>query len=377
MGLYRELDGLLVVSIDQAVSAPYCGLMLADAGARVIKIERPEGDLARRYDRGANGESTFFAWMNRGKESVCLDLNRSEDIALLRNMLRRADVFLHNLAPGSLARRGFGGDVLREHNPTLICCDINGYGNSGEAAKKKAYDFLVQAESGLCAVTGTAEAPTRVGVSICDIATGLTAFSAILRALIQRGRTGKGIDLSVSMFDVLADWMNMPLLSHRYLGGAPKRLGLTHALIAPYGAFTCAAGEQVLIAIQSNREWTIFCEQVLRQPELADDPRFADNADRVTHREQLQQIIDTVFSGHDRSDLILLLNETGIANGQLSEVEDLSEHRFLRNLQAEFGGMTVDMADLPVRTEQERPTLVPALGQHSAAVRTEFSTAEE
>ena len=226
MGLNRELDGLLIVSIEQAVSAPYCGLLLADAGARLIKVEREDGDLARRYDRGANGESTFFAWMNRGKESICLDLNRADDVELLQKLLFKADVFLHNLSPGALARRGFGGDVLRQHNQGLICCEINGYGNSGEAAKKKAYDFLVQAESGLCSVTGSAEEPTRVGISICDIATGLTAYSAILRALIQRGRTGEGIDLSVSMFDVLADWMNMPLLAHRLFRRRTPKAGV-------------------------------------------------------------------------------------------------------------------------------------------------------
>ena len=373
MGLNRELDGLLVISIEQAVSAPYCGLLLADAGARLIKVERKEGDLARRYDRGANGGSTIFAWMNRGKESICLDLNQPEDVKLLQKMLLKADVFLHNLSPGALAKRGFAGEVLREKNAGLICCEINGYGNSGEAAKKKAYDFLVQAESGLCSVTGNAQEPTRVGISICDIATGLTAYSAILRALIQRGRSAEGIDLSVSMFDVLADWMNMPLLAHRYLGGAPKRLGLTHALIAPYGAFTSRDGLPVLISIQSNREWRIFCEQVLHQAQLAGDAKFADNTDRVAHRVELQGIIDAVFARHDREELINILNENGIACGQLSSVSDLSQHRFLRNAQAHFGGCDIDMADLPVRTDQARAQYVPQLGEHTDSVRTEFS----
>ena len=199
MGLHQELAGLLVVSMEQAVAAPYCGLMLADAGARVIKVERKEGDFARGYDRGADGNSVFFSWLNRGKESVALDLNIDDDETLLRSMLEKADVFLHNLAPGSLARRGFGGDALREHNSGLITCEINGYGSSGPSARKKAYDFLVQAESGICAINGTREQPARVGISICDIASGQTAFSSILRALIQRGRTGAGIDISIAI----------------------------------------------------------------------------------------------------------------------------------------------------------------------------------
>ena len=373
MGLNRELDGLLVVSIEQAVSAPYCGLLLADAGARVLKVERDVGDFARGYDRGADGNSTIFAWLNRGKESVCLNITDESDAALLRSMLSKADIFLHNLAPGALAKRGFTGEALRAHNPGLICCEINGYGNTGDAAKKKAYDFLVQAESGVCAVTGTAEAETRVGLSICDIATGLTAYSGILRALIQRGRTGEGIDLSVSMFDVMADWMNMPLMAHRYFGGAPKRLGLTHALIAPYGAFNTRDGGRVLIAIQSNREWCNFCENVLQRPELGEDTRFKDNTDRVANRDALHAAIDRVFGNTDRAELIAMLDQHNIACGQLSSVEDLSEHTFLRNFEAQFGDTTVAMADLPVRTENARPEAVPLLNQHGDAIRAEFS----
>ena len=373
MGLNRELDGTLVVSIEQAVSAPYCGLMLADAGARVIKIERDVGDFARGYDRGAGGQSTIFAWLNRGKESLCLDITDAGDATLLRSMLRNADVFLHNLAPGSLAKRGFDGDSLRKDNPGLICCEINGYGNSGAAAKKKAYDFLVQAESGVCAVTGTPAEETRVGLSLCDIATGLTAFSAILRALLQRGRTGEGIDLSVSMFDVMADWMNMPLMSLRYFGGAPKRLGLTHAFIAPYGAFGTRDGGRVLIAIQSNREWCNFCENVLQRPELGEDPRFKDNPDRVTNREALHAAIDAVFSTKDRVELIELLDSHNIACGQLSSVEDLSTHPFLRECGVQFGDAEISVADLPVMVDGERPSLVPKLDQHGKAIREEFA----
>jgi len=371
MGLNRELDGLLVVSLEQAVAAPYCGMLLADAGARVVKVERPEGDFARSYDRGADGQSTIFAWLNHGKESVCIDLNDPGDEAILRAMLRDADVFLHNLAPGALDRRGFGGEGLRTHNPGLITCDISGYGNRGAAAQKKAYDFLVQAEAGICAVTGTAQNPARVGISICDIGSGLTAFSAILRALIQRGRTGQGIDLSIAMFDVMADWMNMPLMAHRYFGPAPQRLGLTHSFVAPYGAFGAADG-QVLISIQNNREWAVFCEAILGRPDLARDARFADNPDRVANREALTAIIDAAFGQVDTDTLLARLGTARIACARLSSVADLSEHEFLRNLALTFGGVPLSVADLPVRTDAPRPPHVPSLGEHTARIRQEF-----
>jgi len=374
MGLHQELSGLLVVSMEQAVAAPYCGLMLADAGARVIKVERKEGDFARGYDRGANGNSVFFSWLNRGKESVAIDLNADDDEALLRSMLKKADVFLHNLAPGALARRGFGGDVLREHHPGLITCEINGYGSSGPAARKKAYDFLVQAESGICAINGTREQPARVGISICDIASGQTAFSSILRALIQRGRTGNGVDISIAMFDVMADFMNFPLLAHRYLGGAPERMGLTHALIAPYGAYQVKGDAQILIAIQSDREWCVFCDAVLGQPELGQDTRFVNNTERVRHRDVMDEIINAVFGRYDIDEITQLLDNAQIACGRLSSVEDLSNHELIRNQVAHFDGVEVSMADLPVVTEGARPTAVPVLDQHGPSIRKEFSS---
>jgi len=373
MGLDQELAGLLVVSMEQAVAAPYCGLMLADAGARVIKVERTEGDFARGYDQGADGKSVFFSWLNRGKESICIDLNQDADEALLRSMLKHADVFLHNLAPGALTRRGFGGEALREHNPGLITCEINGYGSSGPGAGKKAYDFLVQAESGICAINGTQEQPARVGISICDIASGQTAFSSILRALIQRGRTGTGVDISIAMFDVMADFMNFPLLAHRYLGGAPQRMGLTHPLIAPYGAYTVKDGSHILISIQSDREWCSFCGAILGQPELGADTRFMNNTERVKHRKAMDEIINGVFGRHSADQMSQLLDDAKIANACLSSVEDLSNHQLIRNLVADFGGTKVNMADLPVVTDGERPTLVPALDQHGESVRSEFA----
>lgn len=373
MGLNRELEGTLIISLEQAVAAPYCGMLLADAGARVIKVERPDGDFARGYDRGANGHSTIFAWLNHGKESVCIDLNDDADEALLRAMLKKADVFLHNLAPNALSRRGFGGTDLRTENPGLITCEITGYGTEGRAANRKAYDFLIQAEAGLCAVTGTPEHPSRVGVSITDLSAGLTAFSAILRALIQRGRTGTGIDLSVSMFDVIADWMNMPLLGHRYFGPAPQRLGLTHTFVAPYGAFHAADGI-VMISIQNNREFSTFCSAILGQPELADDPRFADNPERVEHRDTLTAIINAAFGLRTREVLITELETAKIACARLNDVADLSEHPFLRNTALSFAGTTVSVADLPVKTGSGRHPHVPALGEHDRALRDEFGS---
>lgn len=373
MALEGELDGILVVSMEQAVAAPYCGLLLADAGARVIKVERPEGDFARLYDKGADGQSVFFAWLNRGKQSVCIDLNQPEDEQLLRSMLSKADVFLNNLAPGALQRRGLGWSDLSKNNPGLINCSISGYGTEGEAASKKAYDFLVQGESGLCAVTGVEEQPSRVGISIADISTGLTCYSAILRALIRRGKTGKGVDIAISMFDVLADWMNMPLLGHRYLGGAPARLGLTHGLIAPYGAFAVSDGSQVLLSVQSNREWQAFCEKVLERPELGEDPRFRDNPDRLANRDALHEAVDEVFSRHSREEVMRKLDDARIANAQLSTVGDLSKHPFLRNHMVRFGSAELQMADLPVPTSGQRHEDVPLLGEHSDAVRAEFA----
>ena len=372
MGLNNELDGITVVSLEQAVAAPYCGLMLADAGARVIKVERPEGDFARGYDAGANGQSAIFAWLNRGKESICLNLKTEDDLALMRRMLARADVFVSNLAPGSVPRMGLTGEELRRVNPGLITCMISGYGDSGAVAKKKAYDFLIQAESGLCSVTGTPDSPARVGVSLTDLSTGLTAFSAILRALIQRGRTGVGIDLKISMFDVLADWMNMPLMAHRYMGGAPARSGLKHSFIAPYGAFSCGDGGQVLLSVQSNREFAALCRDVLKQPDLLKDPRFAQNPDRYVNRAALDAIVTSCFENYNMPEVLAKLEAAHIANAQLNSVADLSDHPFLRNTKAMIGGTTIEMAALPVQTDAVSATDVPGLGAQTAALRMEF-----
>ncbi len=373
MGLNKELDGTLVVSLEQAVAAPYCGLLLADAGARVIKVERPEGDFARGYDAGANGQSAIFAWLNRGKESICLDLKDPDDLGVMRTMLQRADVFVSNLAPGAIARMGLTAETLRIDNPGLIACTISGYGDTGEAAQKKAYDFLVQGESGVSAVTGTPDAPARVGLPLSDLSAGLTAFSAILRALLQRVRTGKGVDLSVSMFDVMADWMNMPLMGHRYMGGAPARSGLKHTFIAPYGAFDCGDGGQVLLSVQNNREFAELCTQVLNQPDLPQDSRFAQNTDRFANRATLDAIVTEAFAPFDTDTVIAKLDAAKIANSRLNSVADLSDHPFLRNTQAMIGGTTVDLAALPIQTDSGGAHHVPDLGADSARIRAEYT----
>ena len=372
-GLEDELSGITAICIEQAVAAPYCGLLMADAGARVIKIERPEGDFARGYDKGADGHSTIFMWLNRGKESICLNLKADEDMALLRKMIDKADILVSNLAPGTVEKMGLVGEQLRRSNQGLITCRINGYGSEGLAAKKKAYDFLVQGESGVVAVTGTPEHPARVGVSLTDLSTGLTAFSAILRALHMRYRTGKGVDLEISMFDVMTDWMNMALCGHRYFGGAPARTGLTHSFVAPYGGYHCKDGKQVLLSIQNDREWVDFCNHVLKQPELGEDARFIHNTDRYTHREILADIINDCFSTYRAEDIITLLDDTRIACSTLNDVKDVSVHPFLKERQISMGEAVIDIADLPVRRKKGSVQRAPLKGEHSDQIRAEFS----
>jgi formyl-CoA transferase len=370
--LGNELEGLLVVSLEQAVAAPYCGLLLADAGARVIKVERPDGDFARGYDAGADGQSAIFAWLNRGKESVCLNLKDKQDLDVMRAMLRKADVFLSNLAPGAVARLGLSGEALRKDNAGLICVTLSGYGEDGNAATKKAYDFLVQGEAGVCSVTGTLDHPARVGVSITDLSTGLTAYSAVLRALIKRGITKRGLDIKLSMFDVVADWMNMPLLQHRYAGGAPERSGLQHSFVAPYGAFQCRDGKFILLSIQNNREFSVFCEHILNKSSLASDPRFIQNPKRYANRAALDEIINAVFAGIDQDALTLALDRVQIANAKLNDVADLSTHPFLKNSVAQIGATRVEMAALPIQSAGDGMVLVPALGTHTNDIREEF-----
>ena len=297
------LEGLLVVALEQAVAAPMCTCRLADAGARVIKIERPEGDFARGYDDVANGESSYFVWLNRGKESVVLDLTKADDKALLAAMIAKADVFVQNLKPGAVAKLGFPIERLRREHPRLIVCSVSGYGDSGPYADRKAYDLLVQAEVGLASITGGPSEPARVGVSVCDIGAGMNAYEAILEAMIVRGRTGEGAELSVSLFDAIADWMTIPLLQQEG-GKPPKRVGLAHTSIAPYGVFKSRDGVDVLISIQSDREWRVLAEQVLADKALANDPNFATNVERVKRRAETDGRVAAVFGSLDVEPLI-------------------------------------------------------------------------
>ena len=376
MQLQNELKGLSVVSLEQAVSAPYCGMLLADAGARVIKVERPEGDFARDYDTGANGESAIFAWLNRGKQSICLDLNSKKDRALLVNMLAQVDIFLSNLAPGALDRKGLSAVTIRKLNPKIINCSISGYDLKSPLKKRKAYDFLVQGEVGLCSVTGTAENPVRVGISITDIATGLTAFSAILRALIQRSINGSGVDIDLSMFDVMAEWMNMPLLGHRYMGGAPKRTGLSHSFVAPYGAFKTKDKKNILLSIQNNREWESFCVSVLKSIELVNNQKFKTNIERYKNKRELEKIISDIFIRYNKKSLINNLRAASIAYANLNSVEDLSEHIIIKNKKINYGSMIVSVADLPVSNNQNVLSKAPSLNENEVSIRNEFGLIE-
>jgi itaconate CoA-transferase len=376
MGL--PLEGLLVVSLEQAVAAPYCASRLADAGARVIKIERAEGDFARGYDRAAKGQSSYFVWLNRGKESVVLDIKKSEDNALLQRMLARADVFIQNLLPGAAERAGVGTAALRKKFPRLITVDISGYGDTGPYAEMKSYDLLVQAETGLCMVTGRPEGPGRVGVSVCDIAAGMYAYQAVLEALIQRGRTGEGSAIKVSLFDGIAEWMTVPLLHQDYGAGAPPRVGLNHPSIAPYGAYESEDGQLILISIQNEREWTRLCAEVLGDAAIATDVRFDSNVVRVKNRPELDRIIAAKFGMLEADRLAERLKAAQIAFGRVNTVAQFSKHPQLRRVTigTPNGHVALPAPPAQVVGETRRIGPVPAVGQHSEAIRSEFAGAK-
>ena len=370
----KVLEGLLVVSLEQAVAAPLCTSRLAEAGARVIKLERAEGDFARGYDSVVHGESAYFVWLNRGKQSLRIDLKDPADAALVERMLSKADVFVQNLAPGAAARSGFGSADLRARYPRLITCDITGYGESGEAAGMKAYDFLIQCEAGLASITGTADDPARVGVSVADIACGMNAHAAILQALIERGQTGKGRGIAVSLFDGLADWMTVPLLHHDYGGKAPSRAGLKHPSIAPYGAFPTADGSQIVVSIQNEREWAKFCATVLGDASLATDPRYASNTLRCANRAELDAFVGQIFAGEMPHALIARLEAAGTAWARLNGVDGLSRHSQLRRVTADTPTGPVALPASPIRWDGEEAVAmpVPALGADDEAIRAEF-----
>ncbi len=370
----KDLEGITVVALEQAVAAPYASSRLADAGARVIKIERAEGDFARRYDSLVNGDSSYFVWLNRGKQSICLDLKDDGDKALLAAMVARADVFIQNLAPGAVERMGFGLDELLQRHPALICCSITGYGRKGPYAQQKAYDLLVQAESGLCAVNGTEHGAARVGVSVCDIAAGMQSFQAIMQALYARTRTGKGRIIDVSLYHALADWMNVPYLQTRYGNKPPARVGLRHPTIAPYGAYVCSDDKAVLISIQNEREWKQLCADVLGDRDIATDERFVSNNRRVSNRDALESIVASVFSSVPRETIIERLTTAKIAFGRLTDLEDLAAHpqnRFI-TVQCDGGEIELMAPGFATRGTSVEYGPVPSLGQHDGALRAEF-----
>jgi itaconate CoA-transferase len=372
-----DLADLLVVSVEQAVAAPYLTSRLADAGARVIKIERPEGDFARDYDGYVNGESAYFVWLNRGKESIRLDLKGADDAAILRAMIGRADIFVENLAPGALARLGFEPADLRRADPRLITCSISGYGEDGPFRDQKAYDLLIQAETGLAEITGTPEGRARVGVSVCDIAAGMTALQGVLQAVIGRMKDGKGRHVAVSLFHALGDWMNVPYLQHVYGGITPQRVGLVHPTIAPYGAYRCGDGKDLLISIQNAREWRVLAADILDDAALADDPRFAANGARIENRAQLDEIVGAAFARRSREEMVARLEAARIAYGRVSTLDDLVHHPQNRTILVQAPSGPVRML-APGATHDGQFRVadrVPALGEHEASLRREFAAA--
>jgi formyl-CoA transferase len=361
------LEGITVVAVEQAVAAPFCSSRLADAGAHVIKIERPEGDFARFYDAAAKGQSSYFVWLNRGKDSAVVDLATKDGRAELERLIAGADVLLQNLKPGSLDKMGFARERLKQDYPKLICCTITGYGDTGPYADRKAYDLLIQAESGLASITGGPEGPSRVGLSIVDIATGATAHAAILEALIARGRTGRGADIRISMFDVMADWLTVPLLNSE-AGNPPKRIGLAHPSIAPYGTFRSKDGKDILISIQSEREWKKLCAEVLGQPDLPNDPRFANMVERVRNRALTDKIVGDAFGAMTRDDLLAKLAGADIAFAEVNSMDDLAVHPHLRRIEVATpnGTVTYPAPAAIVVGDERRYGAVPAVGEHAS-----------
>jgi len=320
------LEGVTVIAVEQAVAAPFATRQLADLGARIIKIERPVvGDFARGYDATVNGLSSHFVWLNRSKQSLTLDLKRAEAIDVLRRLLARADVFIHNLAPGAMTRLGFASADVRRANPRLVACEVSGYGSSGPYRDKKAYDLLVQSEAGVLSITGSEEEPAKVGISVADISAGMYAFSSVLAALLHREKTGEGSSIEVSLFDSLAEWMSYPVY-YAYGGAPPPRSGARHAVIAPYGPYQAGDGKIVYLGLQNEREWARFCAGVLGRPEMATEPRFSSNPQRVEHRDELDAAITAAFSGLTAEEVIARLESAQIANARMNTVQELIDH---------------------------------------------------
>ncbi|MGB7184755.1 MAG: CaiB/BaiF CoA-transferase family protein [Burkholderiaceae bacterium] len=369
------LEGVTVIALEQAVAVPYCTSRLADMGARVIKIERPGGDFARAYDSAVFGESTYFVWINRGKESVVLDLKNPDDAAIMDNMIASADVFIQNLAPGAVARLGFGADVLRQKYPELITCSLSGYGESGPGSKLKAYDLLVQAESGLVAVSGAPGDWGRIGVSLCDVGAGMNALIGILDALARRRITGEGDDIQVSLFGTAAELMAVPYLQTRYGGEEPQRVGLKHPGVAPYGVFRCADEREVLISIQNEREWVQLCEIFLGDVSVATDPRFHTNSARCENRDALDETIQRRFGELKAVRATALLDKARTAYGFINSVQGLIDHAQLQTTPMPVHDGVALLPAVPYASSATpkafRP--VPAVDEHGDRLRNEFS----
>ncbi|MFB8112523.1 CaiB/BaiF CoA transferase family protein [[Kitasatospora] papulosa] len=374
------LSGITVVSIEQAVAAPFATRQLADLGARVIKVERPGGgDFARRYDTTVHGQSSYFVWLNRSKESLTLDLKTERGRAVLEELLARADVFVQNLAPGAAARMGLSADDLAERYPTLIPCAVTGYGSSGPWKDRKAYDLLVQCQTGLVSLTGSAREAARAGVSVADIAAGMYAYSGILTALFTRATRGTVRAVEVSLFEALAEWMGQPAYYTAYSGAQPPRVGTRHATIAPYGTYTAADGRDVLLSVQNEREWAALCERFLGDPGLTDDPRFATGPARVSNREEVDALLAWRIAASGSSEVMALLDAIGIANAPVNDVKQFLEHPVLaaRDRWREVavpGGETVEALLPPVDLAGTTPRMgaVPAVGEHTGQILAEL-----
>ena len=380
----RPLEGITVVALEQVIAGPFATRQLADLGARVIKIERPgTGDAARAYDHTVKGLSSHFVWTNRSKESITLDVKHPRAGAILERLIRRADVFLQNLAPGATDRLGLGASTLRERQPALIWCGISGYGPSGPYAEKKAYDLLVQCETGVLSVTGTPDAPSKAGIPVADIAAGMYAFSSILAALIRRQRTGDGATLDITMFEALGEWMGFPAYFTAYGGSAPPRSGAHHATIAPYGPFRTGDGGSVFLSVQNEREFARFCEVVLGNRSLATDPRFASSPARLAHREALHAEIERVFSRLSAAQAVERLETADIANARLNDMQEFWGHPQLkarsRWAQVDSPGGTIDALRPPFNLSGFEPRMgaVPALGEHTQALLAELGYGAE
>ena len=377
----RPLEGLRVVALEHAVAAPLCTRHLADLGAEVIKIERPdEGDFARGYDSFVCGISSFVVWLNRGKRSVTLDLKHHAAREVLDRLIERADALVQNLAPGAAARLGLSHAALSPRHPRLVVCDISGYGESGPFAQKKAYDLLIQAESGLISVTGTPEQPSRVGISAADIATGMYAQSAVLAALLRRERSGQGAHVSVAMLDALAEWMSYPMYRTAYADSPLPREALSHPALAPYGAHRAKDG-QVIFGLQNEREWATFCAKVMGRPDWVSDPRYRDNSARREHREELKGEIEAFFADKTAREVVALLDAAGIANGRLNDARDLWDHEQLaardrwREIDSPAGKLRALLPPVTFADTEAAMGAVPALGQHTDTVLAELGYA--